>query len=70
MERVFMSTNRTPEILPEIAADYIHLAQEADGNIDPARRKRYDWIMRLAECQLPAVPSRQAWAERPRKPKT
>jgi len=38
---------RTFEILEEIAADYLHLAQDADGKVDAPRRRRHKWLMNL-----------------------
>lgn len=38
----------TAEILREIAEDYLHLAQDADGNVDGSRRKRYQWLLNLS----------------------
>ena len=32
----------------EIAADYLHLAQDADGKVDRVRRKRHAEILQLA----------------------
>lgn len=35
--------------LREIAADYLHLAQDADGNVDRLRNKRYADLLKLAD---------------------
>ena len=35
------------ERLEDIAADYLHLAQDADGQVDALRRKQYRWLMKL-----------------------
>jgi hypothetical protein len=40
---------RVAELLREIAEDYLHLAADADGVVDPERRKRYQWLLKLAE---------------------
>ena len=40
---------KTFEILAEIAEDYQHLAQDADGRVDATRRRRYRWLMNLVE---------------------
>ena len=32
----------------EIAADYLHLAQDADGKVDHVRRKRHAELLQLA----------------------
>ena len=32
----------------EIAADYLHLAEDADGNVDRLRRKRHAELLKLA----------------------
>jgi hypothetical protein len=32
----------------EIAADYLHLAQDADGKVDRVRRKRHAELLQLA----------------------
>ena len=34
--------------LREIAEDYLHLAADADGNVDRLRRKRYEELVQLA----------------------
>lgn len=36
-------------VLREIAADYIHLAQDADGKVDKVRQKRHVQLIHLAE---------------------
>ena len=33
----------------EIAADYLHLAQDAEGNVDRLRRKRHAELLELAK---------------------
>jgi hypothetical protein len=38
----------TAEILREIAEDYLHLAQDADGKVDATRRKKYQWLLKLS----------------------
>jgi hypothetical protein len=38
-----------PETLREIAADYLHLAQDADGKVDSLRKKRYAQLLKLAD---------------------
>ena len=35
--------------LREIAADYLHLAQDADGNVDRLRNKRYADLLKLVD---------------------
>lgn len=35
--------------LREIAADYLHLAQDADGNVDRLRQRRHAELLRLAK---------------------
>jgi hypothetical protein len=37
-----------PETLHEIAADYLHLAQDAEGKVDALRKKRYAQLIKLA----------------------
>jgi hypothetical protein len=44
-----MKRRTTPEIVEEIAADYLHLAQDADGKVDSTRQKRYEWLLKLAK---------------------
>ena len=39
---------RTAQTLREIAEDYLHLAQDADGKVDGLRRRRYEWLVKLA----------------------
>lgn len=36
-------------VLREIAADYFHLAQDADGKVDKVRQKRHVQLIHLAE---------------------
>jgi hypothetical protein len=36
------------QTLREIAEDYLHLAQDADGKVDSLRRRRYKWLVKLA----------------------
>jgi hypothetical protein len=31
------------------AADYLHLAQDADGRVDATRRRRYRWLIDLVK---------------------
>jgi hypothetical protein len=43
---------RSEEIMTdirEIAADYLHLAEDADGNVDRLRRKRHAELPQLAD---------------------
>jgi hypothetical protein len=37
-----------PETLREIAADYLHLAQDAEGKVDALRKRRYAQLIKLA----------------------
>jgi hypothetical protein len=53
--------NHTSKMLREIAADYIHLAQDADGNTDSLRRRRYEWLLRRTDQKL-SLAKRQAGA--------
>jgi hypothetical protein len=32
-----------------IAADYLHLAEDADGKVDQLRRKRYEELLQVAD---------------------
>lgn len=42
-----MAKETTRQKFEEIAADYLHLAQDADGKVDALRR--YESLMKLAE---------------------
>jgi hypothetical protein len=37
------------DALREIAADYLHLAQDADGKVDSLRKKWYAQLLKLAD---------------------
>jgi hypothetical protein len=37
-----------PETLREIAADYLHLAQDAEGKVDALRKRRYEQLIKRA----------------------
>jgi hypothetical protein len=37
------------EILEEIASDYLILAQDAKGRVNPMRRRRYKWLMKFVK---------------------
>jgi hypothetical protein len=37
------------QILEEIAIDYLALAQDAKGRVNPMRRRRYKWLMEFVE---------------------
>lgn len=39
----------TSQILREMAEDYLHLAQDADGNVDALRKRNYKWLVKFAE---------------------
>jgi len=44
-----MKRRTTSELLHEIAEDYLHLSQDADGRVDTTRRRRYEWLLKLVE---------------------
>ena len=46
-ERDVMKLRKASKILEEIAGDYLHLAQDADGKVDATRRRRYRWLINL-----------------------
>lgn len=51
IEQIFEKQARAlmqPETLREIAEDYLHLAQDADGKVDSLRKKRYAQLIKLA----------------------
>jgi hypothetical protein len=44
-----MSKLKAFQILEEIAIDYLLLAQDAKGRVNPMRRRRYKWLMKFVE---------------------
>lgn len=50
-----------PETFREIAEDYLHLAQDADGKVDSTRQKRYRKLWEFAKT----LPKRKSKERKP-----